>query len=92
MAVSDLLVGEALVAELVARIGGVADELTKEDLLVTVEGIDDLSIDKVAETNSAAMNDIATYRMKQQIKLLAIHEKIIALLLFSGNIKLTHSP
>jgi len=34
------LVGQALEADLVERIGGVRDELAEEDLLVGVEGVD----------------------------------------------------
>ena len=34
-------VGEGLVTDLVEGIGGVGDQLTKEDLLVRVEGVDD---------------------------------------------------
>ena len=41
LAVEHGLVGEALVADLVEGIAGVADELTKEDVLVAVERVDD---------------------------------------------------
>mmetsp|Transcript_1462 Transcript_1462/g.2800 ORF Transcript_1462/g.2800 Transcript_1462/m.2800 type:complete len:312 (+) Transcript_1462:1404-2339(+) len=41
LAVEDTAVREALVADLIERIGGVRDELAKEDLLVGVEGVDD---------------------------------------------------